>query len=44
MKGLQGERLRQAFSYFDKEETGVISVLFSMFVLQTGYPMVIIIC
>lgn len=25
MKGLQGERLRQAFSYFDKEETGYIT-------------------
>lgn len=24
MKGLQGERLRQAFRYFDKEETGYI--------------------
>ena len=24
MKGLQGERLRQAFKYFDKDEDGVI--------------------
>jgi solute carrier family 25 (mitochondrial aspartate/glutamate transporter), member 12/13 len=25
MKGLQGERLRQAFHYFDKDQTGYIS-------------------
>lgn len=27
MKGLQGERLRQAFAYFDKSETGVSLLL-----------------
>lgn len=25
MKGLQGERLRQAFRYFDKDQSGFIS-------------------
>lgn len=25
MKGLQGERLRQAFHYFDKDQTGYIT-------------------